>query len=97
MRTVTAFEIFMIVALKGAVVAVLHKLGWWPDWEVRDREVREEKALLLAYKKWRRDAGPDAAAELRKVCEQFTGPRKSFWSIKKRGGERPLTGSGPTR
>ena len=72
MRAVTAFEIFLIVFLKGVVVAVLAKFGWWPDWEKVDREKREEKALLRAYNKWRRDAGPDRAADLRALCEDFT-------------------------
>lgn len=76
--------IFLAVAIKGALVVVLQRYGLWPDWEVKDREVREEKALLRAYKKWRKDAGPEAAADLRLACERFTGPPKGFWPLKKR-------------
>ena len=92
----TGMTIFIAVALKGALVVILRKFGWWPDWEVRDREVREEKALLRAYKKWRKDAGPEAAAELRVACDRFTGGSDSFWPIKKRRNGGPLAGSGPT-
>lgn len=84
MRTVTAFEIFLIVFLKGLVVAVLAKFGWWPDWEKVDREKREEKALLRAYKQWRRDAGPDRAADLRTLCEDFTKATDKRRSIRNR-------------
>lgn len=68
----TAFEIFVIVALKGALVVILAKFGFWPDWEKLDREKREEKLLLRAYKQWRKDAGPEAAAKLSVALHDFT-------------------------
>lgn len=80
----TALEIFLVVFLKGALVALLIKFGKWPDWEENARIREDEKALLRAYKKWRKDAGPGPAAQLRVVCDEFTGPKNSFWSIRKR-------------
>lgn len=48
----TALEIGLIVALKGAVAVVLTKLGWWPDWEERAYKREEAKRVFVAYEKW---------------------------------------------
>lgn len=79
----TLSEIVLIVALKGAVVAVLAKLGWWPDWEQRARNREDEKLVLRAYKQWRNDAGPEAAAKLRTTLERLTRRPKNLRPIKK--------------
>lgn len=79
----TTGEIFVIVALKGAVVVVLAKLGWWPDWEERARQRQDEKRLLRAYRQWRKDAGPEAAANARVTLERFTRGSRHIGSAKK--------------
>jgi hypothetical protein len=61
---VTAFEIFLIVALKGTLVAVFTKLGWWPDWEARARKREEHKRVLVAYEKWCERTGTRPAADV---------------------------------
>jgi hypothetical protein len=80
---VTTGEIFLIVALKSALVVVLHKLGFWPDWEQRAKDRADEKLVLRAYKQWRKDAGPEAAAKLRVTLERATRHTKGIGSVKK--------------
>ena len=60
----TGLAIFVAMFLKGALVIFLRKRGWWPDWEELDLRKQQEKKLLRAYRKWRKDAGAEAAAEL---------------------------------
>lgn len=64
MRSMTAGTIFTIAFLKGVIVTVLVKKGWWPDWEARARRRTEHKLVLRAYEQWRERAGPEAAADL---------------------------------
>lgn len=45
----TTLEIGLIVALKGAVVVVLTKIGKWPDWEMRALRREEHKRVIRAY------------------------------------------------
>jgi sugar phosphate isomerase/epimerase len=81
---VTTGEIFLIVALKGAVVVVLAKLGWWPDWEARAKRREEDKKVLRAYHEWREHAGPEAAAKVGVALEALPKRSRNRWSIKKR-------------
>lgn len=60
----------MVIA--GALRAFLASKGWWPDWEKLDLEKQQERKLLRAYKKWRKDAGPEAAAQLGVALDRFT-------------------------
>jgi hypothetical protein len=62
---VTAFQIFLVVALKGALLVFLRKKGWWPDWEARARQREEEKRVLIAYREWRKNARSTPAADPR--------------------------------
>ena len=57
------FALSMVLA--GALRAWLRSKGWWPDWEERARQRREEKQLVRAYKKWRKNARPGEAADAR--------------------------------
>lgn len=50
----TFWTIAVVVALKGALIALLKKFGWWPDWEERARQREEEKRVLVAYREWKR-------------------------------------------
>jgi hypothetical protein len=61
----TAFQIFLVVALKGALVVFLTWKGWWPDWEARARKREEHKRVLLAYEKWCERTGTRPAADPR--------------------------------
>lgn len=63
------FALTMI--LVGALRVFLRERGWWFDWEKIDREKQQEKTLLRAYKKWRKDAGPEAAADLSVTLDRF--------------------------
>lgn len=71
-RAVTFVTIALSTFLAGMLRVFLRKRGWWPDWEEVGQRKREEKSLLRAYKKWRKDAGPEAAAELRVTLDRFT-------------------------
>lgn len=44
----------MVVFLKGVLIAVLTKYGKFKTHEQR----REERQVLLAYREWRKNAGP---------------------------------------
>jgi hypothetical protein len=68
-RPVTALQIFMILALKGALIVVLTKMGWWPDWEARARKREEHKLVLHAYEQWCERTGTRPAADPRIVDE----------------------------
>lgn len=78
-----AGEIFLIVALKGALVVLLGRFGWWPDWEQRARDRAEEKLVLRAYKEWRENAGPEAAAQARVVLDRFARRPENFRPVQK--------------
>jgi hypothetical protein len=70
---VTAFEIFLIVAVKGTLVAVFTKLGWWPDWEARARKREEHKRVLVAYEQWCERTGTRPAADPRFTNKGIAG------------------------
>jgi hypothetical protein len=63
----TAWEIGLIVAIKGGLVALLIKKGWWPDWEARARKREEHKRVLLAYEEWCERTGTRPAADPRSL------------------------------
>lgn len=65
----TTGEIFVAVALKGALFAILHKLGWLPDPIEYNTMKRQERLMLKSYKRWRKEAGPEAAAKLHATLE----------------------------
>jgi hypothetical protein len=71
---VTAFEIGLIVAVKGAVVVTLTKLGWWPDWEARARKREEHKRVLVAYEEWCERTGTRPAADPRVPRDYIADP-----------------------
>lgn len=48
------------LAIKGALVVWLSKIGAWPDWDKLAAEKREEKEVLRAYKEWRKNGGAQA-------------------------------------
>lgn len=53
----TALEIGLAVAIKGAVVVFLVKKGWWPDWEKRAYKREESQRVFQAYEDWCDKAG----------------------------------------
>lgn len=59
----TTGTIFLVVLIKGALVTILVKKGWWPDWEARARKRAEHKRVLLAYEQWCKDTGTRPAAD----------------------------------
>ncbi len=59
----TAFEIGLVVAIKGALVVILTKYGWWPDWEARALKREEHKRVLRAYEEWCERTGTRPAAD----------------------------------
>lgn len=71
----TTGEIFVVLALKGALVAVLTYFDLWPDWEARAKRREEDKKVLRAYHEWRKNAGPEAAAEASAILDRL--PRRS--------------------
>lgn len=63
----TALEIGLIVAIKGALITVLVKKGWWPNWEKRALKREEHKRVLLAYEEWCERTGARPAADPRVI------------------------------
>lgn len=59
----TLFQIFLIFVVKGALAAVLTKMGWWPDWEKRALRREEHKRVIKAYEKWCAKTGERPAAD----------------------------------
>lgn len=70
--------------LAGVLRVFLAKRGWWPDWEDLDRRDREEKSLLRAYRKWRKDAGPEAAADLGVTLDRFADSPRDGGAVEDR-------------
>ncbi len=64
----TPTTIFIAVFLKGIVVAILVKFGKWKTHEQRV----EERKVLLAYREWRKSAGPRPPADAGIVAERIT-------------------------
>ncbi len=62
--------IALAVFLKGVLIAVLTKYGKWKTHEQR----REERQVLLAYRKWRKDTGAHPAepvgVALKRIAER---------------------------
>jgi hypothetical protein len=58
----TVGMIFAVIAIKGVLVAVLAKLGWWPDWEKRALRREEHKRVIQAYEGWCATTGKRPAA-----------------------------------
>jgi len=48
----TAFQILLAVTLKGLLVALLVKKGWWPDWPKYYRRKDEHRRVIAAYEAW---------------------------------------------
>lgn len=80
----TAGEIFVAVALKGALLTFLQMKGWIPDPVEYNTMKRQERMMLKSYKRWRKDAGPEAAAQLHSTLEAKV-KRKRFMA-------RPVAG-----
>ena len=59
----TTGEIILVVALKSAFVAILAKLGFWPDWEKRALRREEHKRVIKAYEEWCEKTGNRPAAD----------------------------------
>lgn len=72
----TAATIFAAVFIKGLFLAVAYKRGWMRTPEQYVQDYQEEKAVLLAYKEWRKNAGPKAAADLsRRLASRYASRR----------------------
>lgn len=65
----TPGTIFIAVALKGALLAFLRWKGWLPDPEEYNKQKRQERLMMKAYKRWRKEAGPEAADRLHSTIE----------------------------
>jgi hypothetical protein len=59
----TMLTLGIALAIKGALVVWLSKIGAWPDWDKLAAEKREEKEVLLAYKEWRKNRAAQPSAE----------------------------------
>lgn len=59
----TMLTLGIALAIKGALVVWLSKIGAWPDWDKLAAEKREEKEVLRAYKEWRKNGGAKAGAD----------------------------------
>lgn len=82
----TGAIIFVSCFLKAALFGWLQHKGWMLTPEERAKRRVEEKKLLLAYREWRKDAGPEAAAELSTTLERFTQRARSRRAIKNSAG-----------
>lgn len=61
-RSMTVLGIGLIIAIKGAIVTVLVKKGWWPNWEKRALKREEHKRVLRLYEEWCERTGTRPAA-----------------------------------
>lgn len=53
----TLETIFLATFIKGALVTVMVKKGWWPDWEERAYKREESKRVFQAYERWCEQSG----------------------------------------
>lgn len=63
----TVLGIGLIVAIKGVIVTVMVKNGWWPDWEKRALKREEHKRVLRLYEEWCERTGTRPAADARVI------------------------------
>lgn len=80
----TFTEIFIAVALKGAIVTGLSYFNLWPDWEARARKREEHKRVLLAYEEWCERTGTRPAADPAVVDKLPTHLQGQVGAVKKR-------------
>lgn len=59
----TTGELIAVFVIKGALVAFLAKMGWWPDWEKRALRREEHKRVVKAYEEWCEQTGERPAAD----------------------------------
>lgn len=59
----TALQILLAAAIKGALVVFLVKKGWWPDWEKRALRREEHKRVIKAYEDYCERTGSRPAAD----------------------------------
>lgn len=59
----TVLWIGLIVALKGGLVTVMVKKGWWPDWKKRALRREEHRRVLRLYEEWCERTGTRPAAD----------------------------------
>jgi hypothetical protein len=78
----TAWEIGLIVAIKGGIVGFLAYKGWWPDWEARARKREEHKRVLLAYEEWRSRTGARGASNAGVVEDPVADPSQQIRPIR---------------
>lgn len=79
----TTGEIFVVVLIKGALVALLAKLGWWPNWEERAKRREEDARVLRAYHEWSENAGPEATAQVSIALDRIAKRPRPRWPLKK--------------
>lgn len=80
----TGLAIFLAAALKGGLLVLLKKKGWWPDWEQHAREREEDERVLRAYKEWRKGSGSGPAADPRVSDSSLADSDGSIRTIQKR-------------
>lgn len=83
MRPMTFGEIFMVVALKGAIVTGLSYFNLWPDWEARARKREEHKRVLLAYEEWCERTGTRPAADPGVIGKPLSNTKRKIRPVKK--------------
>lgn len=76
----TALTIFLACAIKGVLLAIGYKRGWFRTPQQVADDVQGERAVLLAYREWRKNAGPEATADL---TRRLTARRASSRTSKK--------------
>lgn len=59
-----ALTILVATMLKGVLLTIGYKRGWFRTPGQVFKDVEGEQAVLRAYKEWRKNAGPKAAADL---------------------------------
>lgn len=73
----TALAIFVGCAIAGVLRVVAYRKGWIRTPEQVAKDTQEEKEVLLAYKEWRKDAGPEASADLSRRLASRRSSRSS--------------------
>jgi hypothetical protein len=77
----TAWEIagivFVAAAIKGVLLSTAYKRGWIRSPEQVGKDRMEEKAVLRAYREWRKNPRSGKSSEPRVINKLIPGPDSS--------------------
>ena len=78
----TALTIFVVCLVKGVLLSVAYNRGWIRSPEQVGKDRMEEKAVLRAYREWRKNAGSAPSADPRIVHDLVADPNRKVGPIR---------------